>query len=79
MVGVSLLVLDVQVELLQVHGTLLIAVIFQLYLCLHELHRPVISLDDPFHLHNVILPLSTCLHNVLHLFVVGGVSMNNIR
>jgi hypothetical protein len=79
MVGATLLVLDIQVELLQVHGPFLMVVFLYLYLFLHELQRPVISVDDRFLPLNVMLPLSTCLHNGVHLFVIGGVYSNNIR
>jgi hypothetical protein len=79
MVGASLLVLDVQMELLQVRGPLLMVVIMYLSLCLHELQRPVISVDDHFLPQNVMLPLSTCLHNGVHIFVIYGVSTHNIR
>jgi hypothetical protein len=36
-IGASFFILDVEVELLQVYGTLLMAVILQFSLCLHEL------------------------------------------
>jgi hypothetical protein len=38
-VGASLLVLNVQMELLQVCGPFLMAIVLQLPLCLYELHR----------------------------------------
>jgi hypothetical protein len=75
----TLVVLDIQVEFLQVCGPLLMEVILSISLCLHELQRPMISVDDHFLPHNVILPLSTCLHNGVHIFVIGGVSTDNIR
>jgi hypothetical protein len=78
MVGATLILLDVQVKLLQVHGPLLMAVILQLCMCFHELQRHVINVDDCLLPQNVMLPLSTCLHNGVHLFFIGGVSMENI-
>jgi hypothetical protein len=78
MVGVSILVLDVQVELLQVCAPLLMVVILQISLCLHELYRPIISVDDHFLSKNVILPLSSCMHNGVHIFVICGVSADMI-
>jgi hypothetical protein len=46
---------------------------------LHEFQRLVITVDDDFLSENVMIPLSTCLHNGVHLFVVGGIPMDNIR
>ena len=46
MVGASYFILDVEVELLQLCGPLLMAVILQLSLCLHELQWLMISVDD---------------------------------
>jgi len=36
-IGATLLIFDVQVELLQVCGPILVAIILQISLCLHEL------------------------------------------
>ena len=40
------LILDVEMELLQVSGPLLMAIILQLPLCMYELQRLMISVDD---------------------------------
>jgi hypothetical protein len=48
-------------------------VILQLPLCLYELQRLVISVDDCLLSQNVMFPLTTGLHNGIHLFVIGGV------
>jgi hypothetical protein len=40
------LILDVDMELLQVCGPLLMAIVLQLPLCLYELQRLMISVDD---------------------------------
>jgi hypothetical protein len=53
-------------------------VILQLPLCLYELHRIVISVDDCLISQNVMFPLMTDLHNGIHLFVIGGVIPDNI-
>jgi hypothetical protein len=45
-VGAPCIILDVEMELLQVCGPLLMAVILQFSLCLHELQRLMISVDD---------------------------------
>jgi hypothetical protein len=55
------------------------AIILQFSLCLYELKWLVINVDDHFLSQNIILPLSTYLHNGLHLIVIGGISMNNTR
>jgi hypothetical protein len=79
MVHAALIVFNVQLELLQVCGPLLMVVILQLSLCFHELHRLVINVDDCFLSQNTMLSFSTCLHNGIHLLVIGGISMNTIR
>jgi hypothetical protein len=77
-VGASYFILDVEVELLQVCGPLLMVVILQFDLCLHELQWPMISVDD-FHLpKNVMSPLEVGLHNGVHFFVISRVLTNNI-
>ena len=66
-IGATLLVLDVQMKLLQICGPLLMAIILQLPLCLYELQGPVVCVDDCFLPQNVMLPLSTGLHNGISL------------
>jgi hypothetical protein len=56
-VGAPCLILDVEMELLQVCGPLLMAVILQFSLCLHELQRLMISVDDCLLPENVMPPL----------------------
>jgi hypothetical protein len=53
------IILDVEMELLQVGGPLLMVVVLQLPLCLYELHRLMINVDDCFLSHNVMFPLTT--------------------
>jgi hypothetical protein len=48
-------------------------VILQLPLCLYELQRLVISVDDCLLAQNVMFPLTIGLHNGIHFFVIGGV------
>ena len=48
-------------------------IILQLPLCLYELQGFVVCVDDRFLPQNVTLPFSTCLHNGIHLFVIGGI------
>jgi hypothetical protein len=78
MIGAPCLIFDVDMELLQVCGPLLMVVILQFSLCLHELQRLVISVDDCLLPENVVLPLSTRLYNGIHFFVIGGVLMDDI-
>ena len=78
MIGANLLVFYVQVELLQVCGPLLMAVILQFSLCLHELQWLMISVDDCLLPKNVMSPLAVGLHNGVHFFVVSRVLTDNI-
>jgi hypothetical protein len=72
------LILDVEMELLQVGGTLLMAVVLQLPLCLYELQRLVISVDDCLLSQNVIFPLTIGFYNRIHFCVIGGVFLDSI-
>jgi hypothetical protein len=65
-------ILDVDMELLQVGGPLLMVVILQFPLCLYELQRLVISVYDHLFPHNVMFPLMTGLYNGIHFLVIGG-------
>jgi hypothetical protein len=53
-------------------------VILQFPLCLYELQRLVISVDDCLLSQNVMFPLMTCLYNGIHFLVIGGVFSDNI-
>jgi hypothetical protein len=77
-VGAFCFILDVEVELLQVCGPLLIAIILQFSLCLHELQWIMISVDDCLLPKNVMSPLVTGFHNGVHLFFVSRVLMDII-
>jgi hypothetical protein len=72
----SYFILDVEVELLQVHGPLLMVVILQFFLCLHELQWIMISVNDFLLTKNVMYPLVAGLHNGVHFFVVSRVLMD---
>jgi hypothetical protein len=67
------LIIDVEMELLQLCGPLLMAVILQLPLCLYELQRLVISVDDFLLSQNVMFPLTTGLYNGIYFIFIGGV------
>ena len=71
-VGVSIVVLDIQVDFLKVHGPLLIEVIQQLFSCIHGLQRRVVDVDDRFISHNIMIPMLACMHNGVHLIVISG-------
>jgi hypothetical protein len=77
-IGASCFILDIEVELLQVCGPLLMAIILQFSLCLHELQWLMISVDDCLLPNNVMSPLAVGFHNGLHFFVVSRVLMDNI-
>jgi hypothetical protein len=78
-VGTSCFILDVEVELLQICGPLLMVVILKFSLCLHELQRLMISVDDFRLPKNVVPPLAAGLHNGVHFFVVITIRTNDIR
>ena len=78
MIGASCFILDVEVELLQVCGPLLMVAILQFSLCLHELQWIMISVDDCLLPNNLMTPLAISLHNGVHLFFVSRVLMDNI-
>jgi hypothetical protein len=72
------LILDVEIELLQVCGPLLMAVILQFTLFLHELQRLMISVNDSLLPENIMPPLSVGLYNGVHFFVISGVLTDGI-
>jgi hypothetical protein len=78
-IGDTYLILDVDMELLQVGGPLLMLLILQFPLCLYELQRLVISVYDHLFPQNVMFPLTTGLNNGIHFLVIGGVFSDNIR
>jgi hypothetical protein len=78
MVFASCFIIYVEVELLQVCGPLLMAVILQFSLCLHELQWLMISVDGCLPPKNVMSPLATDLHNGVHFFVVSRVLTESI-
>ena len=78
-IGATLLVLYIQMKLLQICGPLLMVIILKLPLCLYELQESVVYVDDCFLPQNVILPLSTSLHNGIHFFVISGILANCVR
>jgi hypothetical protein len=53
-------------------------VIMKFSLCLHELQRLVISVDDCLLPENVVLPLSAGLYSGKSFFFIGGVLTNDI-
>jgi hypothetical protein len=78
-IGDTCLIPDVEMELLQVGGPLLMAVVLQFSLCLYELQRLVISVYDRIFPKNVMFPLMTGLYNGIHFVVIGGVFLDSIR
>ena len=74
--GATLLVLDIKMELLQVCGPLLMEIILQFPLGLSKLQGLVIYVDDHFLHQNVMPPLFTGLHNGIHLFFISGIPMD---
>jgi hypothetical protein len=77
-VGASYFILDVEVELLQVCGTILMAIILQFSLCPHELQWHMINVDDCLLPKNVMSPLVESLHYEVHFFVISRVLTDNI-
>ena len=58
-------------ELPQVCGPLLVAIILQLPMFLYQLQGLVISVDDRLFVANVMLPLVISLDNGIHFVVIG--------
>jgi hypothetical protein len=56
----------------------MMAVILQFSLCLHELQRLMITVDDHILLENVMPPLVVGFHNGVNLFVISRVLMDDI-
>ena len=78
MIGDTCLILDVDMELLQVGGPLLIMVVLQLPPCLYELQRLVLNVHDRLFSQNVMFPLTIGLYNGIHFLVIGGVFLDSI-
>jgi hypothetical protein len=76
--GSPYIILDVDMELLQVCRPLLMAVILQFSLCLHELQGLMISVDECLLLETLMPPLAEGFYNGVHFFVVSGVITENI-
>ena len=77
-IGASYFIFDVEVELLQVCGPILMVIILQFSLCLHEMEWIMISVDDCFLPKNVMSPLAVGLHNGVHFFGISRVLTYNI-
>jgi hypothetical protein len=77
-IGDTCLILDVEMELLQVGGPLLMVVILQFPPCLYELQRLLISVYDRLFPQNVMFPLMTRLYNGIHFLAIGGVFSDSI-
>jgi hypothetical protein len=77
-VSASCFILDVEVELLQVCGPLLMEIILQFSLCMHELQCLMISVDECHLPKNVMSPVEVGLHNGVHFFVISTVLTKRI-
>jgi hypothetical protein len=78
MICAPYLILDVKMEFLQVCGPILMVIVLQLPLCLYELQRLVISVDDYILSQNLMFPLTTGLYNGLHFLARGGVFLDGV-
>jgi hypothetical protein len=78
MIGASCFILDIDVELLQVCGPLLMVVILQFSLCLHELQWLMISVDVCLLPKNVMSSMAVDFHNGVHFFVISRVLTDSI-
>jgi hypothetical protein len=56
----------------------MMVVILQFSLCLHELQRLMVNVDDCLLPKNVMPPLAAGLYNGVHFFVISGVLMDGI-
>jgi len=55
------------------------AIVLQLPLCLYELQGSVVCVDDHILSQNAILPLSSSLHNGIHIFVISGILLDCVE
>jgi hypothetical protein len=78
MVGSPCLIFYVEMELLQLCGPLHMAIILKVSLCLLELQRLMINVDDCLLPENVMPPLTSGLYNGVYFFIINGLLMNNI-
>jgi hypothetical protein len=78
MICAPFFLLDVEMELLQVCGPLSMVVVLQPPMCLYDLQRLLISVDDCLLSQNVMFPLTIGFHNGIHFFVIGGVFTDSI-
>jgi hypothetical protein len=67
------LILDVEMELLQEGGPLLMVVVLQIPLCLYELQSLVINVDHYLLSQNSMFPLTIGLYNGIHFLFIGVV------
>jgi hypothetical protein len=77
-VGTVGFIVYVEVEMMQVCGPIMMAIILQFSLCLHEMQWLMIRVDDCLLPENVMSPLATSFHKRVHLFVISRVLKNNI-
>ena len=54
-------------------------VTLQLSMCLRELQGFVVYVYDHLFSHNALLPLPMLMHNGVHILVLGGLLLNNIK
>jgi hypothetical protein len=78
LIGTAFFILDVEVELLQLCGTLMMEVILQFSFSLHELQRLMIHVDDCLLPDNVISLFLVVFHYGVQFFVVSRVLTDNI-
>jgi hypothetical protein len=54
------------------------AVVLQFPLCLYQLQRLVINVDDHLLSQTIMFPLTTGLHNGIHFLVIGAEILDSI-
>jgi hypothetical protein len=67
------------VEFLKVDGPIIMVVIFQLSLQLHEFHRSTVNVDDCFPYGNIIFQLLKILENGANILIISAVFSNHVR
>jgi hypothetical protein len=65
-------------ELLEVSGPLMMVIILQFFLWLHELQRLMINVENCLLPENIMPPLKVILYNGVHFLVVIGVLTDGI-
>ena len=57
----------------------MMVVVLQIYLCIHQLGRLMVFLNDLIFFHNLVLQLLTCMENGVNILVIICASTNCVQ